>query len=274
MKKIITLLAVVFCLDGKGQYLQTTCPITVTPTTATLCSEAEDPVVFNATGANTYTWILNGDTAFGNTVSVYPTIPSQTYTLTVEGTIGACTSSATATLVVYTAPMVYFHTMGPDSGCIPLCVTFFNTSSPMLSYSWSFGDGSSSSLFSPTHCYTNTINPNPTVIVVVTDTNGCQGSNGEFFHVYSCVGIETFNAQNSTFQIYPNPAKDLLTIEGLSVNENSTLLITDMLGNMVKQMPFNTQHLTLNISELSVGVYNISLTNIAGVVNKRVVIVR
>ena len=58
------------------------------------------------------------------------------------------------------------------------------------------------------------------------------------------------------------------------INENSTLVITDMLGNTVKQMPFNTQRSTINISDLNEGVYNISISNKDGVVNKRVVIVR
>jgi hypothetical protein len=36
----------------------------------------------------------------------------------------------------------------------------------------------------------------------------------------------------------------------------------------------NTQHLTLNISDINEGVYNLSIATTAGVVNKRVVIVR
>ena len=73
----------------------------------------------------------------------------------------------------------------------------------------------------------------------------------------------------------------MLTIECTIANENSTLVITDMLGNTVKQVPVtlslskgNMQHLTFNINDLSEGVYNISLTGTTGVVNKRVVIVR
>lgn len=47
-----------------------------------------------------------------------------------------------------------------------------------------------------------------------------------------------------------------------------------MLGNTVKQIPFNTQQVTLKIGDLSEGVYNISITGKEGVTNKRVVIVR
>ncbi|MES2567611.1 MAG: PKD domain-containing protein [Bacteroidota bacterium] len=44
-----------------------------------------------------------------------------------------------------------------QNGCAPLSVNFNNTNSAAadVSYSWNFGDGSSSSLFSPAHTYTN-----------------------------------------------------------------------------------------------------------------------
>jgi hypothetical protein len=58
------------------------------------------------------------------------------------------------------------------------------------------------------------------------------------------------------------------------LNEKTTLVITDMLGNTVKQIPFTTQHLTFNITDLTEGVFNISLQSNEGVINKRVVIVR
>jgi type IX secretion system substrate protein len=87
------------------------------------------------------------------------------------------------------------------------------------------------------------------------------------------IGIEQKTKSNK-LTIYPNPTKDVLNVECEMVNEKTTLTITDMLGNVVKQMPLNTQHITFNISDLNEGVYNISLQSNEGVVNKRVVIVR
>ena len=45
------------------------------------------------------------------------------------------------------------------------------------------------------------------------------------------------------------------------------------MGNNVKQISFNTQHLTLNIVDLSEGIYNLSIISSEGVINQRLVVV-
>jgi Leucine-rich repeat (LRR) protein len=87
-------------------------------------------------------------------------------------------------------------------------------------------------------------------------------------------GINELKVISDELKVYPNPASEMINVEGLMVNENSSITITDMLGKTVKQVPFNTQYLTLNISELSEGVYNLSITSKEGVTNKRLVIER
>ncbi len=89
-----------------------------------------------------------------------------------------------------------------------------------------------------------------------------------------CAGIEQYINTNEQVNIYPNPTKDVLNVACEMVNEKATLTITDMLGNVVKQMPFNTQHITFSITDLNEGVYNISLQSTEGVVNKRLIIVK
>ncbi len=92
--------------------------------------------------------------------------------------------------------------------------------------------------------------------------------------IYNTMGISQIKSLNTQIAIYPNPTKDVLNVECEMANEKATLTITDMLGNVVKQMPFNTQHITFNITDLNEGVYNISLQSNEGVVNKRLIIVR
>lgn len=79
--------------------------------------------------------------------------------------------------------------------------------------------------------------------------------------VQNCAGIKQAMGINNQLTIYPNPATDILNIECSMVNENATLKIIDMLGNIVKQVPFNTQHLTLSIADLAAGVYMIQTQN-------------
>jgi type IX secretion system substrate protein len=94
------------------------------------------------------------------------------------------------------------------------------------------------------------------------NSNGC-----------AVAGIEQYNTNNNV-SVYPNPAKDVLNVECLMLNANSTLVITDMMGNTIYHSIFTTQHSTINVAGLSEGVYNLSITTNAGEVNKRVVIVR
>ncbi|HEX7413431.1 MAG TPA: T9SS type A sorting domain-containing protein, partial [Bacteroidia bacterium] len=84
-------------------------------------------------------------------------------------------------------------------------------------------------------------------------------------------------ANSNEVSLYPNPAKDVLNVECLMVNE-TTLQITDMLGNIVMQHtyspPSEGQGEAINVADLAEGIYNISISSNEGVVNKRVVIVR
>ena len=76
---------------------------------------------------------------------------------------------------------------------------------------------------------------------------------------------------NNTMLIYPNPTKDVLNIECL-LNQSNTLIMTDILGNTVKQIPFNTKHLTLNLNDMEAGVYFITLTSGTSVNTQKVVV--
>ncbi|HEX7413911.1 MAG TPA: T9SS type A sorting domain-containing protein [Bacteroidia bacterium] len=83
-------------------------------------------------------------------------------------------------------------------------------------------------------------------------------------------------SDNSNFNIYPNPANSIINLE-LKMKDgiqNTTLLITDMLGNTVKQSILYNPTSIISVSDLAEGVYNISLISNEGVVNKRLVIVR
>ncbi len=78
---------------------------------------------------------------------------------------------------------------------------------------------------------------------------------------YSPVGISEVNIYNEEFRIYPNPAKDILTIEGLLINENTLLQITDILGNVYSLCKIQDSTYTLNIADLDAGVYFITITD-------------
>jgi hypothetical protein len=106
--------------------------------------------------------------------------------------------------------------------------------------------------------------------------SGPGGNNGSFMALClssATTSISQISGLNSNISIYPNPASSIINVAGLP-NANSTLVLTDMLGNTVKQIKVQGSQLTIDVSELNEGVYNISLSSHQGVVNKKVVIVR
>jgi type IX secretion system substrate protein len=79
---------------------------------------------------------------------------------------------------------------------------------------------------------------------------------------------------NNNIAIYPNPTKGMLNVELGILNENTTLQITDMLSNTVKQIKVQNSQFTIDVSDLNEGVYNILIENSQFKTNKRLVIVR
>ncbi|MFI4963290.1 MAG: T9SS type A sorting domain-containing protein [Legionellales bacterium] len=94
-----------------------------------------------------------------------------------------------------------------------------------------------------------------------------------FSYCLASTGIKQVTGSNEV-SIYPNPASTSLTLTLSKGEGTSTLLITDMLGNTVKQLIIHNSSLIIDVADLSEGVYNVSISSNAGVVNKRVVIVR
>ena len=80
----------------------------------------------------------------------YGTYGSFTITLIVTGTF--CADTATQ-VVTITPPLPTASFIGQGEGCVPLTVSFTNTSLSGLSYQWNFGDGGTSTADNPTYIY-------------------------------------------------------------------------------------------------------------------------
>ena len=76
-------------------------------------------------------------------------------------------------------------------------------------------------------------------------------------------GIE--NAAMSTLSIYPNPAKDMVNVNGVSVN---TLEVIDMAGRVVMK---NEGKNAININKLSNGVYTLRINAAEGMAVRKIV---
>ncbi len=126
----------------------------------------------------------------------------------------------------------------------------------------------------PYNCLPNHLLP-PAMAISDCETPLCAAGNSN-----SCAvaGIQQVAGINNQVTVYPNPAKESLTLT-LSQGEGTVnISMYDMLGKLVKQHtyspPSEGKGEALDVSSLSEGVYNLSISTPDGVANKRVVIER
>jgi len=98
-------------------------------------------------------------------------------------------------------------------------------------------------------------------------TNGSYAvivTNGICFDTSSCyqvtgVGIQN-NINTKEISIYPNPCNSLINIKLPELSNNLNINIADLSGKIVLQKNFkNSQNVKLNVSELSTGIYLLSV---------------
>lgn len=179
-----------FANDGCG-YDTTTVQITVFPSPTVAFSSSPDSVCINdlftfqnqSVGLASNTWYFgDGDSSLlTNPTHAYTT--SGTYVVTLVGVsqTNGCTASVSHPIVVSTNPVAAF-TPVPNSGCVPLTVSFQNNSTNSNFQAWSFGDGNFSSTVSPIHTYTSS--GTFTVTLYVENANGCYDSLQQTVTVY------------------------------------------------------------------------------------------
>ncbi|MEP6749571.1 MAG: PKD domain-containing protein [Bacteroidota bacterium] len=83
-----------------------------------------------------------------------------------------CNSPDSTTITLRVAPLVKAQIETPPFGCVPYNAVFSNTSLAGSSFSWDFGDGTTSTDISPTHLYTTPGTYN--IKLVAIDTSTCN----------------------------------------------------------------------------------------------------
>jgi hypothetical protein len=102
-----------------------------------------------------------------------------------------------------------------------------------------------------------------------TDANGLYATNGFVFYrlkmvdrdghfTYSQI-LRVQSTQQNVLQVFPNPAKDFVTVAGLQAQ--STLQIFSMEGKLMLRQKTNAQSILLNVQQLAKGTYTIMVTN-------------
>ena len=109
-----------------------------------------------------------------------------------------------------------------------------------------------------------------------------QNSNGPAFGLYVALpaggalvelpsaqlGVNDFD--NASFEVYPNPANNILNIEtsGFDINGYS-MMITDIQGRIISNGQLNDMRTSINVGGLSPGMYQITIMNGSKILNAK-----
>ncbi len=132
----------------------TTAPNITASNTVIPCNSAT--VALSASSTNTavtYSWTTSNGTIDSGSNTSSPIVSSAgNYVVTVTNTENGCTSTATVAVSQTTINAAF--TANPTSGVAPLDVQFTNQSTGATGYSWTFGDGNTSTNINPSNTFT------------------------------------------------------------------------------------------------------------------------
>ncbi|HXS36478.1 MAG TPA: PKD domain-containing protein, partial [Flavipsychrobacter sp.] len=211
------------CKDSilKPEYIKVTKPTALFSTIdTTLCPGQTAHFTNNSDSASSYSWSFGdgGTSTASNPSHTYATGGTYTVTLAVKNTNG-CTDTLTRTSYIKVNKLTAAFTMDDSTAtCPPLSVTFTNTSVAATSYSWTFGNGSTSTLTSPTTVYSKS--DKYTIKLVAKNSSGCADSTTDTVSVLGPKG--TFSYSASATGCEP------LTVTFTATDTNATSLTWDM----------------------------------------------
>ncbi len=206
---------------------------TVTATTSSSSICAGNTVTLTATGATTYNWMpgnVNG--------AVITRTPATTTTYTVTGTSGACTGTATVTVIVGAPPVVTASAASP-SICTGGNTTL--TGSGASTYTWMPGSLSGTTI---------TVSPASTTTYTVTGSTGpgCTNTSTVTVTVNSLPTI-TASTTNAT------------------ICDGSSTTITASGGSTYTWMPGSLTGTTVTVNPATTTTYTVTGTSVAGCTN-------
>ncbi len=232
--------------------------VTVSPSTNTICEG--DSITLTATANNVgpggtmnYTWSPIGAT--GNQISLTPA--AGTYQIVVTGVSNFGCSNAgsidTATIVVDPAAVADFTYVVNG-----YTVTFTNNSANAVSYSWDFGDGSTSTLQSPVHSYSN-----GTYDVLLIAEGTCSSDTFIVQITINFTGIGEIDPFG--ISVMPNPAGDFVSL--VFSGSPDRIELVDIAGKTIDSFDLdalNMKRAELDLSNVPSGIYFIRLMSSDG----------
>lgn len=164
------------------------------------------------------------------------------------------------------------------------------TSSLAASYSWDFGDGTTSASVSPSHAYTIDTVYNVCMKIYTASGDSCEycyyigkdylgniiRTTGFTINVQNAgitTGLSNIDSYTSKIVIYPNPFSLQTIIDFKDEQKNTTVRIVDIFGKEVRKIDFKGKQLTIEKGEMKQGIYLIQITDgKMDVINKKIIV--
>ncbi len=221
----------------------------------------------SSSNATNFAWAFPAG-APASSMAQNPTVAyntSGTYSVTLEASnaAGSSTIAQTNYITVNTLP-----SLGFSSSANGAVVTFANSSSNANTYSWNFGDNTSSTEANPTHTYAN----DGTYTVTLTATNACGTSTLQQIVTITTVGTNEAEWARS-FRLYPNPAVENISWE-LSDPAflPEAIQLLDAQGKICRTWTSDPLPKTLSTAGLPTGVYFLQIKTWGQVFSRKVVL--
>lgn len=111
----------------------------------------------------------------------------------------------------------------------------------------------------------------------VTDTLNVTNGSVSFYLKESPVFIEAYNSTSvndnvfdNNIDIFPNPTNGIFTVEGTNIQ---LVEIINIKGQTIKQLSIDNEHLLINLSDRSKGIYFVKIVNDRGIIRKKIVLI-
>lgn len=158
------------------------------------------------------------------------------------------------------SPPIAAFNASPNTGSSPLTVNFTNNTTGLpTSYSWTFGDGTSSTLISPTHQYTNNVSGS-TVNYTVTLTATNAGGSNSISKTISVSNNSNVSLPTASFNANLVSGMSPLTVSFTNTSSNATSYLWNF-GNGITSTAVSPVHTYINKTGSTV-TYTVSLTTI------------
>lgn len=227
--------------------------IDLLPDTAVGCKQVQLTATSNMTGASVQ-WSTNNSTSRNNSIVIDK---SGSYSVSLTNECGAATKSVLVR--IDSVPAASFDIVYPS--CMSIGLN--NTSKNGTTYTWQYGDGTTSNDFSPLYQYTN--EGEYIVTLNVTNTCGTSSITKKIDKRYKgCKSSISPNLEASEIVLFPNPTKDKSTILGEGVpNANYHISVRNLLGQLVSvfdvKVMDNTLKADIDMTKVSSGEYIIEI---------------